>query len=137
MIQPHQLNHPSSYPSSSSPSLVPFVTMTTPEKTSILPLLKALSTAHAAVSPEDITAAIALSFKNELSPVQTGALLTALHFTGLDQKAEIIAAAARAMRDAGLKIDGLGKDVHGMNGSDEEYGGGLVSQSPYQSSPRY
>lgn len=107
------------------PTLPPTpATMTSP---SILPLLKALSTARDTVSPEDVTNAIALSFKDELSPVQTGALLTALHFTGLDQKAEIIAAAARAMREAGLKIEGLGDDVDGTNGSDETYSGGLVS----------
>lgn len=96
---------------------------------SILPLLKALSAARDTVSPEDVTNAIALSFKDELSPVQTGALLTALHFTGLDQKAEIIAAAAKAMRAAGLKIDGLGEDVNGTNGNDGTYAGGLVSPS--------
>lgn len=94
---------------------------------SILPLLKALSTARDTVSPQDITEAIALSFKDELSPVQTGALLTALHFTGFDQRAEIIAAAARAMRGAGLKVEGLGQGVHGTNGKDGEYAGGLVS----------
>ncbi|KAL7266351.1 anthranilate phosphoribosyltransferase [Rhizina undulata] len=92
-------------------------------KTSILPLLKSLSTSQSQVSPEDITAALTHSFNDALSPVQTGALLTALHFTGLDQKAEIIAAAAKAMRGAGVKIEGL----ENMEAESEgEYHGGLV-----------
>jgi len=96
-------------------------------KISILPLLKALSEPSGTVSPEDITKAITHSFKDELSPVQTGALLTTLHFTKLDQKPEIIAAAAKAMRAAGLKVDGLQADVWGDETSGGKYGGGLVS----------
>jgi anthranilate phosphoribosyltransferase len=101
--------------------------MTNAPKASILPLLRALSTSTDSISPTDITEAISLIFKDELSPVQTGALLTALHFTKLDQKAEIIAAAASAMRGAGLKIDGLQGDVCGNEGTEGKYGGGLVS----------
>ncbi|RPA95567.1 hypothetical protein L873DRAFT_1697616 [Choiromyces venosus 120613-1] len=95
-------------------------------KISILSLLKTLSESPDTVSPEDITKAITHSFKDELSPVQTGTLLTTLHFTKLDQKPEIIAAAAKAMRAAGLKVDGLQADVWGNETSEGKYGGGLV-----------
>ncbi|KAG0136749.1 Anthranilate phosphoribosyltransferase [Tuber indicum] len=95
-------------------------------KISILSLLKALSESPDTISPEDITKAITHSFNDELSPVQTGTLLTTLHFTKLDQKPEIIAAAARAMRAAGLKVDGLRADAWGDETSEGKYGGGLV-----------
>ncbi|KAH0609931.1 uncharacterized protein H6S33_012477 [Morchella sextelata] len=95
-------------------------------KQSILPLLKALSTARNTVTPDLITSAIALSFRDELSPAQTAALLTALHFTGLDQQPAIIAAAATAMRDAGLLIPALPDAVHGTHSAPGSYGGGLV-----------
>lgn len=99
-------------------------------KQSILPLLKALSTARPDVTPDHITSAIALSFRDELSPAQTAALLTALHFTGLDQQPAIIAAAATAMRDAGLRLPPLPTAVHGTHSAPGSYGGGLVSTSP-------
>ncbi|KAG0637999.1 anthranilate phosphoribosyltransferase [Tuber brumale] len=95
-------------------------------KISILSLLKALSGSPDTISPEDIMKAITHSFNDELSPVQTGTLLTTLHFTKLDQKPEIIAAAARAMRAVGLKVDGLLADVWGGENSEGKYGGGLV-----------
>lgn len=96
-------------------------------KVSILPLLRALSTSTDSITPADITEAISHIFRDELSPVQAGALLTSLHFTKLDQEAGIIAAAASAMRGAGLKVGGLRDGVFGNQGSDERYGGGLVS----------
>ncbi|CUS14641.1 unnamed protein product [Tuber aestivum] len=96
-------------------------------KISILPLLRALSESPDAIAPEDITKAITHSFNDHLSPVQTGTLLTTLHFTKLDQKPEIIAAAARAMRAAGLTVDGLQADTWGDETSGGKYGGGLVS----------
>ncbi|KAI5849451.1 glycosyl transferase family, a/b domain-containing protein [Morchella snyderi] len=94
-------------------------------KQSILPLLKALSTARSTVTPDLITSAIALSFRDELSPAQAAALLTALHFTGLDQHPAIIAAAATAMRAAGLSIPALPTAVHGTHSAPGSYGGGL------------
>jgi anthranilate phosphoribosyltransferase len=74
---------------------------------SLLPLLKKISTNASSVTADEITDAITRISQNECSPVQTGALLTALHYTGLDMKADIIAGAAKAMRHAGRVIHGL------------------------------
>ncbi|KAM3415438.1 hypothetical protein BST61_g8960 [Cercospora zeina] len=74
---------------------------------SISALLKRLSTLESArkVSAEEIAAAVALIFTNSLSPVQFGVLLWALHTTNLDHKAEVLAACASSMRDAGAQVD--------------------------------
>ncbi|KAI0018472.1 anthranilate phosphoribosyltransferase [Xylariomycetidae sp. FL0641] len=57
------------------------------------------------VTAKEIADAIALIFTNQLSPVQTGSLLTALHFTGLDRRADVLAEASAAMRRHAAKID--------------------------------
>ncbi|KAF2668011.1 anthranilate phosphoribosyltransferase [Microthyrium microscopicum] len=79
-----------------------------PEKTvQITPLLKRLWPAPAQenVAALEIAAAISHIFTNSLTPVQTGALLTALHFTGLDRDPKVLAACASAMRSAAAPID--------------------------------
>ncbi|KAF8249281.1 anthranilate phosphoribosyltransferase [Wilcoxina mikolae CBS 423.85] len=93
---------------------------------SLLPLLKKISTNLPAVTADDITDAIARISQNQCSPVQAGALLTAMHYTGLDMKAEIIAGAAQAMRRAGLQIHRL--QLHPLAAGDKKgtYEGGLV-----------
>ena len=101
---------------------------------SITPLLRRLwpSPAHAdpPVAASEIAAAISSIFTNSLSPVQTGALLTALHFTGEDRKADVIALCAAAMRNAAEPIDteALANVVEkrGRSRAKGGYRGGLV-----------
>ncbi|ETS86847.1 hypothetical protein PFICI_00675 [Pestalotiopsis fici W106-1] len=57
------------------------------------------------VTAKEIADAIGLIFTNQLSPVQTGSLLTALHFTGWDRRADVLAEASAAMRAASAPID--------------------------------
>jgi anthranilate phosphoribosyltransferase len=81
------------------------------------------------VSAEEIAQAIALIFTDQLSPVQTGALLTCLHFTGWDRRADVIAKCAEAMRAAASQIDrnSLVKVVEARGRPEGDYKGGLVS----------
>ncbi|KAJ9647811.1 anthranilate phosphoribosyltransferase [Coniosporium tulheliwenetii] len=71
------------------------------------PLLKRLwpQPASEDVSASEIAFAISHIFTNSLTDVQTGALLTALHFTGRDRQADVIAKCAEAMRDAAAPVD--------------------------------
>lgn len=102
-----------------------------PEKISITPLLKRLwpSPGENNVTAEEIALAISHIFTDQLSPVQTGALLTCLHFTGWDRRADVIAKCAEAMRGAASKIDREElENVVKVNGRPEgDYHGGLVS----------
>jgi anthranilate phosphoribosyltransferase len=81
--------------------------MTSENQVLITPLLKRLwpTPSKEEVTASEIAAAISLIFTNSLSPVQAGALLTALHFTGLDRHAEVLAACSASMRAAAAKID--------------------------------
>jgi anthranilate phosphoribosyltransferase len=98
---------------------------------SITPLLRRLwpSPGENKVSAEEIALAIALIFTDQLSPVQTGALLTCLHFTGWDRRADVIAKCAEAMRAAASQIDrnSLVKVVEARGRPEGDYKGGLVS----------
>lgn len=100
---------------------------------SITPLLKRLwpDPHRENVTPAEIALAISRIFTDSLSPVQTGALLTALHFTGLDQKAEVVARCAEAMRRAASPVDcrKLEEVVKSKRKKRGSYGGGLVSTS--------
>jgi len=91
---------------------------------SLLPLLKKISAKPSDVTADEVTDAIARVSRNQCSPVQTGALLTAMHYTGLDMRADVIAGAAEAMRAAGVKIDGL--KLHPRGEGAGAYQGGLV-----------
>ncbi|KAH8731188.1 glycosyl transferase [Phaeosphaeriaceae sp. PMI808] len=81
-------------------------------KTSITPLLKRLWHDSPTAKPDatEIAAALGLIFTNSLSEVQTGALLTCLHFTDQDRQAEVLAKCAQAMRDFSSPIDFVGLD---------------------------
>ncbi|KAK6858362.1 anthranilate phosphoribosyltransferase protein [Apiospora arundinis] len=57
------------------------------------------------VTAKEIADALALIFPNSLSPVQTGSLLTCLHFTGWDRRADVLAESSSAMRGAAAEID--------------------------------
>lgn len=98
---------------------------------SITPLLKRLWPAGVEphVSAEEIAVAISHIFTNQLSPVQIGALLTCLHFTGRDRTADVIVKCAKAMRDATAPLDrdSLAEVVKRKNMGEGNYKGGLVS----------
>lgn len=98
---------------------------------SITPLLKRLwpSPGETNVSPEEIALAISHIFTDQLSPVQTGALLTCLHFTGWDRRADVIAKCAEVMRGAASQVDRveLEKVVKARGRPEGDYHGGLVS----------
>ena len=74
---------------------------------SITPLLKRLWQETQATAPTaaEIAAALSLVFSNRLSDVQTGALLTCLHFTGRDRQADVLMRCAEAMRNQAAAVD--------------------------------
>ncbi|KAH7403607.1 anthranilate phosphoribosyltransferase-like protein [Cadophora sp. MPI-SDFR-AT-0126] len=95
----------------------------------ITPLLRRLwpSPGENKVTADEIALAIAHIFTDQLSPVQTGALLTCLHFTGWDRRPDVIAKCAAAMREAASQIDraSLEKVVKARGRPEGEYHGGL------------
>lgn len=97
---------------------------------SITPLLRRLwpSPAEQNVTASEIAVAISHIFDNRLSPVQIGALLTALHFTGWDRRADVIAQCAAAMRKAACPVDlNLLRDtIKRRDLGEGMYNGGLV-----------
>lgn len=99
---------------------------------SITPLLKRLwpTGVEPHVSADEIALAISHIFTNQLSPVQTGALLTCLHFTGRDCTADVIAQCAETMRDAAAPLDRevIAEVVKRKGRSEGNYHGGLVSE---------
>lgn len=114
--------------------MAPSVESSAPQKISITPLLSRLwpSPHEANVTAEEIALAISHIFTDQLSPVQTGALLTCLHFTGWDRRADVIAKCAKAMRKAAATIDkeALLKVVKARGRPYGNYDGGLVSLFP-------
>jgi anthranilate phosphoribosyltransferase len=111
--------------------------MSTAESTesivSITPLLKRLwpSPGKENVTADEIASAISHIFTNSLTPVQAGALLTALHFTGLDRQPDVLSQCAQAMRNAASQVDKKAlRDVITKRGRKEgSYKGGLVYNS--------
>ena len=87
---------------------------------SITPLLRRLwpGAEETDVKSSEIAFAISHIFTNSLSPVQAGALLTALHFTNRDREADVLQLCAEEMRSAGVAVPEqeiravLAKDVH-------------------------
>ena len=104
-----------------------------PQYISITPLLRRLwpSPGESNVTADEIALAISHIFTDQLSPVQTGALLTCLHFTGWDRRADVIAKCAGAMRAAASQIDrdGLMEVVKAKGRPEGDYQGGLVGIS--------
>lgn len=100
------------------------------QQVSITPLLKRLwpDPNRENVTADEIAAAISLIFTDQISPVQTGALLTCLHFTGWDRRPDVIAKCAESMRNAAAPMDlkGLKKVVKSRGKPEGAYGGGLV-----------
>jgi len=81
------------------------------------------------VTSDEIARAISYMFTNQLSQGQTASLLTCMHYTGWDRKADVIAKCAAAMRAAASQIDRteLDKVVKLRGRSEGAYHGGLVS----------
>ncbi len=99
----------------------------------IRPLLQRLwpDPAKENVTAQEISEAISHIFSNRLSPVQTGSLLTALHFTAWDRRPDVLAEASAAMRRAAAEIDleSLRAVVAGRGRPEGKYNGGLVCLS--------
>ncbi|KAI5862489.1 anthranilate phosphoribosyltransferase [Durotheca rogersii] len=95
----------------------------------IRPLLQRLwpDPAKEKVTAKEISEALAHIFTNRLSPVQTGSLLTALHFTGWDRRADVLAEASAAMRHHAAKIDiaSLEAAIAKRRRPEGKYNGGL------------
>ena len=102
------------------------------EKISITPLLKRLWHESPGTAPnaDEIAAALSLIFTNSLSEVQTGALLTCLHFTDRDRQADVLTKCSKAMRDFATEINiGVLQKVLEERGRREGgYRGGLVRE---------
>ncbi|KAI1102743.1 anthranilate phosphoribosyltransferase [Jackrogersella minutella] len=100
-----------------------------PSFVDIRPLLQRLwpDPAKENVTAKEIADALALIFTNQLSPVQTTSLLTALHFTGWDRRADVLAEASAAMRHHAAKIDFAGFEsvVAKRRRPEGNYNGGL------------
>ncbi|KAF2706909.1 anthranilate phosphoribosyltransferase [Pleomassaria siparia CBS 279.74] len=98
-------------------------------KVSITSLLKRLWHESDATKPNatEIAAAISLIFTNSLSEVQTGALLTCLHFTERDRQAEVLSKCAEAMRDfaTDINVEEIGKVIAERGRKEGNYNGGL------------
>ncbi|KAI8623654.1 anthranilate phosphoribosyltransferase [Xylariaceae sp. FL1651] len=79
------------------------------------------------VTAQEISDAISLIFVNQLSPVQAGSLLTALHFTSWDRRADVLAEASAAMRRHASQIDfqGLEAAISKRRRPEGKYLGGL------------
>ena len=100
------------------------------KKISITPLLKRLWHESHGTKPtaDEIAAALSLIFTNSLSEVQTGALLTCLHFTDRDRQADVLAKCSQAMRDFATAVDvnELEEVVKKKGRKEGGYQGGLV-----------
>ncbi|KAF2794883.1 hypothetical protein K505DRAFT_303117 [Melanomma pulvis-pyrius CBS 109.77] len=98
-------------------------------KISITPLLKRLWHESAATKPNavEIAAAISHIFTNSLSEVQTGALLTCLHFTERDRQADVLSKCAEAMRNFATTIntEGIERVLAERGRKEGGYNGGL------------
>lgn len=108
-------------------------------KVDIKPLLSRLwPLGHAdPVTADEIAQAISYFFTNQVSDVQASSLLIALHFTGLDRHADVLAKTAAAMLKAAAKVDvdELRNAISSKPRQEGAYQGGLV-QPPYPLLPR-
>ncbi|KAI0999153.1 hypothetical protein K3495_g9043 [Podosphaera aphanis] len=98
-------------------------------KISITPLLRRLwpSPGDHNVTAAEIAEAISYIFTDQLTPVQTGALLTCLHFTGWDQRADVLARCAESMRKAAVRVnlEVLSEIIDARGRPEGTYRGGL------------
>lgn len=80
------------------------------------------------MTAEDIAEAISHFFTNQVSDVQAASLLMCMHFTGMDRKADVMAACAAAMMKAAAQVDAdeLRSVVEKRGRPEGSYKGGLV-----------
>lgn len=106
-----------------------------PQHVSISPLLKRLAypATERRVEASEIASAFALIFEDGISHIQTAALLTLLHSTGLDRDAEVIAKCSHRMREAARQVDRptLKAAIKSRGKKEGNYRGGLVSDAGY------
>lgn len=84
------------------------------------------------ITPDEIAFAFSNIFNNQLSPVQTALLLYILSLTGLEQRPDVLAKCANAMRSAAepVDIEELRKAVDARAVKMGSYQGGLVWYAP-------
>ena len=80
------------------------------------------------VTADEIAEAISYFFTNQVSDVQASSLLIALHFTGFDRHADVLAKTAAAMLKAATKVDTqeLRNAISSPSRKKGSYEGGLV-----------
>lgn len=105
--------------------------MPIPGPVSINPLLKRLRPSEVAtpeVTAEEIALAVSNIFVNNLTPVQSALLLYNLSITGLEQRPDVLAQCATAMRAAASELDfaALEDVIKRKNLNLGNYHGGLV-----------
>ncbi|PHH88537.1 hypothetical protein CDD83_7417 [Cordyceps sp. RAO-2017] len=93
----------------------------------IKPLLTKLWPVNSDVDPGEIAEAISHFFTNQVTEAQTASLLMALHFTGMDLRADVLARCAHAMMHAAapIPLDELGAVLEGRARREGDYRGGL------------
>lgn len=99
-----------------------------PQLLSISPILKMLTGPnHHVVTADEIAAALAMIFDNQISAVQCSSLLTVLHSTERDRDPKTIAKCAESMRAAAAQVDrtALGKVLQSRGRVEGGYRGGL------------
>lgn len=103
----------------------------TPSQVDIKPLLTKLWPNTASVTPEEIADAISHFFTNQVTEAQTASLLMALHFTGLDYRADVLARSAYVMRQAAaaIPVKELQAIIEQRGKKEGKYNGGLVRQN--------
>ena len=98
---------------------------------SISPLLLRLLAPDAGqnVQAHEVAAALSLVFSDNVSPVQLGLLLWALHVSEGDHDPKVLAHCAQVMRDAAAQVDqtALTEAVRQHGLAEGDYHGGLVS----------
>jgi len=83
------------------------------------------------ITAEEIALAVSNIFVNKLSPVQSALLLYNLSLTGLEQRPDVLARCATAMRAAASELDfqALEEVIRSKNLRSGNYQGGLVRNS--------
>lgn len=103
-----------------------------PPVVDIKPLLKRLWPQNPDVTADEISDAIAHFFTDRIDPVQTGALLMCLHFTGLDRDPKVLSQCAQKMLKAAAQVDSdlLDRVIQTRGRKEGGYKGGFVSSGP-------
>lgn len=103
-----------------------------PPVVDIKPLLKRLWPQNPDVTADEISDAIAHFFTDRIDPVQTGALLMCLHFTGLDRDPKVLSLCAQKMLKAAAQVDSdlLDRVIQTRGRKEGSYKGGFVSSIP-------